>query len=811
MTATYANQSTVVGSIQLAPSTIASNLSSLISTQYGDINTISSLLSTQSNFFATQTFGPQYSTIARDISNTLFNVSSSIYEQTIYYSTLSSYTASNTIPASQISSFAANDLIPPGYRPTKEFLILSDTAPGRYLLIPDISAISTTQTGLLTIEEIGGFSSRQDIIGTTDQILAFGRDNLTNLTLFDAITLAPTASYYAPIGSNGIYRAGIYHPRYHYVLIGTNSAFPTQTLTQFVETDPYRISLFNVGQYIPDTRAIAQSPAGDIIVGGTASGISVLGYNPSTDPDLIFETFSFYSSDTTLPPNGITALDCSGYWIAGGRGTPDKIISYMSDISGRNLNRWARADISQVPQDLSAVSYLISDIARAGGKWIAASTGSHPEANGSLPLLIYESSNSITWTVRRTTLSGEDLFGPTPDPTKLHLYAASNGIIYLQTQTSLYQASISALTTWRLAIPRTTQRFNSLLGAYIPANTIEYNTLYLKKQIELNDTLYMTTSSILAISTATRDNISSLSTQLARGLDVISQDTLSTLSTALGYVSEYRIQTESSFTTTYTTQTDISSLTTQYNTEINPSFSSLSSYFSTSVKAADLSTLSTLFAGRTDPQTTTAELLSTTAGIYAYPVYSTLTAPQVQAQRLNIGLQDISDQTALTVQLGAGGRFYINSNVDPNATTMSYAGGITTMNTNFVVDGYLSKVAGTFNIEHPNPDAAAAGYRLRHSFVEAPTRGENIYRYVVSVHDGRGSVELPSYFESLNENPQVWVQPATFAQARAKICGRFLTVFASEDCEVSVMVIGTRADPAARKGFDDRGGVYFSR
>jgi hypothetical protein len=583
-------------------------------------------------------------------------------------------------------------------------------------------------------------------------------------------------------------------------------------LTQFVETDPYRISLFNVGQYIPDTRAIAQSPAGDIIVGGTASGISVLGYNPSTDPDLIFETFSFYSSGATLPPNGITALDCSaGYWIAGGRGTPDKIISYMSDISGRNLNRWARADISQVPQDLSAVSYLISDIARAGGKWIAASTGSHPEANGSLPLLIYESSNSITWTVRRTTLSGEDLFGPTPDPTKLHLYAASNGIIYLQTQTSLYQASISALTTWRLAIPRTTQRFNSLLGAYIPANTIEYNTLYLKKQIELNDTLYMTTSSILAISTATRDNISSLSTQLARGLDVISQDTLSTLSTALGYVSEYRIQTESSFTTTYTTQTDISSLTTQYNTEINPSFSSLSSYFSTSVKAADLSTLSTLFAGRTDPQTTTAELLSTTAGIYAYPVYSTLTAPQVQAQRLNIGLQDISDQTALTVQLGAGGRFYINSNVDPNATTMSYAGGITTMNTNFVVDGYLSKVAGTFNIEHPNPDAAAAGYRLRHSFVEAPTRGENIYRYVVSVHDGRGSVELPSYFESLNENPQVWVQPATFAQARAKICGRFLTVFASEDCEVSVMVIGTRADPAARKGFDDRGGVYFSR
>jgi hypothetical protein len=368
-TATYASQSTAIGSIQAAPSSIYNELSSLTSTQYGDITTVSSLLWSMSNFFATQTFSSQYSTLSTSITGTLNTVSATIYEQQGYYSTLSSYTANSTVTAAQISSFAQNDLVPPGYRPTKNFLMLAEANPGNYLVIPDISYVSTgiIHTDLV-MRETTGFAKRPDIIGTTDQILIFGSDRTNNLTTFDPVSFQTTANYYAPIGQNGVFRSAIYHPRYHYVLVGTNSDRSTQTLVQFVETDPYRISLFNVGQYISDTQVIAQAPSGDIIVGGIdPNGRSVVGYNPSTDPDLIFETFTFFTSQTTLPPNGITALAYgASTWIAGGIGQPADIVSYMSDERGNNLNRWQRATVN-VPQDISSISYTVSDVIKTSG------------------------------------------------------------------------------------------------------------------------------------------------------------------------------------------------------------------------------------------------------------------------------------------------------------------------------------------------------------------------------------------------------------------------------------------------------------
>ena len=804
-TATYASQSTAVASIQAAPSSIASQLSSLTSTQYGQITQVSSLLSTMSNFFATQTFGPQYSTLSTSITGTLSTVSASIYVQQAYYSTLSSYTANSTITAAQISSFAAADLIPPGYRPTKDFLMLAETAPGNYLVIPDISAISTgISRADLVMRETTGFVSRQDIIGTTDQILIFGSDRINNLTTFDPLSLQTTANYYAPIGSQGAFHTAIYHPRYHYVLVGTNSQIPTQTLVQFVETDPYRISLFNAGQYISDTRAIAQSPSGDIIIGGTdGGGRPVVGYNPSTDPDLIFETFTFYTSQTALPPNGITSLAYSqGRWIAGGRGRPTEVISQMSDISGRNLDRWTRADVSGQLQDISSISYAISDIIWSveQGQWIAAA------AAAQAPLLIYTSPNGISWTATKTSLSGEDLATGSFDPLKIHLYESGQQI-FLQTQAGLYEGSGA---TWRRAIPAQTLQYNSMIGALIPANTIEYNTLYLQKELANNQALYIQTSTAVQTDCATKDNISSLSTQLARGTDGITQATLSTLGTALSNLSQYRVNTAQSFNMAYTTRDDLAALSTTYSTILNPELSTLSSYFAASVKSSDLSTLSTYFSGRVDPQTTTTQLISTTAGIYAHPVYSTIQAPRAQIANLTLTPQSITDPITLQVQAP---KFYINSNVDPSATTLSYINRTTQMNTNFVIDGYLSKEAGTFNISHPDPQMAAQGYRLRHSFVEAPTRGENIYRAAATTVAGQATIPLPSYFASLNEAPQAWVQPQGFAQAHAVVspCNTYLTVYTSTDCEVAIMVIATRKDPAAIRGFDDRGGVYFSR
>ncbi len=202
--------------------------------------------------------------------------------------------------------------------------------------------------------------------------------------------------------------------------------------------------------------------------------------------------------------------------------------------------------------------------------------------------------------------------------------------------------------------------------------------------------------------------------------------------------------------------------------------------------------------------------MSTTVGIYNYPVYSTLQAPSVKVSNLRLTPQEITDPVSLQIQAP---QFYIKRNIDPSDTKMEYVNGVTKLNTNFIVDGYLSKQAGTFNIEHPDPQMAAAGYRLRHSFVEAPTRGENIYRSTAQTVNGMAIVLLPSYFASLNESPQAWVQPHSFSPARATVSPdrTHLTVYTLEDCTVDVLVIGTRTDPAAVRGFDNRGGVYFSR
>lgn len=47
--------------------------------------------------------------------------------------------------------------------------------------------------------------------------------------------------------------------------------------------------------------------------------------------------------------------------------------------------------------------------------------------------------------------------------------------------------------------------------------------------------------------------------------------------------------------------------------------------------------------------------------------------------------------------------------------------------------------------------------QLKHCFVKAPTRGDNLHRFRVTAHDCRGQIELPTYFWDLNEDAQAWV------------------------------------------------------
>ena len=115
----------------------------------------------------------------------------------------------------------------------------------------------------------------------------------------------------------------------------------------------------------------------------------------------------------------------------------------------------------------------------------------------------------------------------------------------------------------------------------------------------------------------------------------------------------------------------------------------------------------------------------------------------------------------------------------------------------------INKAAGTFRIPHPDP-AKTCTHWLVHSFVEAPTEGENLYRYVVEVKSGTASLELPDYFKYVNRDVQVKTSPIdSFGMAQAQVdpgLGSIL-ISADTDGKYNVLVMGTRTDCGAIKGW----------
>ncbi|MEO7423778.1 MAG: collagen-like protein [Fibrobacteria bacterium] len=125
--------------------------------------------------------------------------------------------------------------------------------------------------------------------------------------------------------------------------------------------------------------------------------------------------------------------------------------------------------------------------------------------------------------------------------------------------------------------------------------------------------------------------------------------------------------------------------------------------------------------------------------------------------------------------------------------------------------GTIAKTSGTFDIPHPDPAKAAQGMRLRHSFVESPTRGDNIYRFQVQVRNGVGRVALPGYFAPLNENPQIWItSDEQFAQTYGKVNPdmKEAVIHADRDGSYNVLIIATRRDKDAHQGWDSLGIEY---
>jgi hypothetical protein len=152
-----------------------------------------------------------------------------------------------------------------------------------------------------------------------------------------------------------------------------------------------------------------------------------------------------------------------------------------------------------------------------------------------------------------------------------------------------------------------------------------------------------------------------------------------------------------------------------------------------------------------------------------------------------------------------------DGNVDQHHFYVDGTEKMTLNSSGLTVAGAVSKVSGTFDIPNPNPAKAKDGWRLRHSFVESPTRGDNIYRWTVDVKAGEAVVSMPDYFSYLNENVQVWVSPRghfgnAFGEASSDL--KQITIKADIDGKDNVLARGTRKDQGAKDGFDALGLEY---
>ena len=110
----------------------------------------------------------------------------------------------------------------------------------------------------------------------------------------------------------------------------------------------------------------------------------------------------------------------------------------------------------------------------------------------------------------------------------------------------------------------------------------------------------------------------------------------------------------------------------------------------------------------------------------------------------NAGKMYIGMDNSGGIGLFGSGVAYAASIGTPNATALVFAtndivrASITSAGS-FSVVGTMSKGGGIFAIVHPNPAMASEGYRLRHCFIESPTRSDNIYRFTVTTQNLTGS------------------------------------------------------------------------
>lgn len=134
--------------------------------------------------------------------------------------------------------------------------------------------------------------------------------------------------------------------------------------------------------------------------------------------------------------------------------------------------------------------------------------------------------------------------------------------------------------------------------------------------------------------------------------------------------------------------------------------------------------------------------------------------------------------------------------------------GTVTLTGNLRVTGAFTAATKSFLIPHTDPEKR--GWLLRHSTVEAPTRGDNLYRYqiVIKSDGGDATIPLSSYWKYLNENPQVWVTAiGQFANGYGYVdeTSNKLIIKGEKKGGYNVLLVGTRKDKLAKDFFDAQG------
>lgn len=115
----------------------------------------------------------------------------------------------------------------------------------------------------------------------------------------------------------------------------------------------------------------------------------------------------------------------------------------------------------------------------------------------------------------------------------------------------------------------------------------------------------------------------------------------------------------------------------------------------------------------------------------------------------------------------------------------------------FSITGSISKGAGTFVIDHP---LDPRNKLLYHSFVESPDVMNQYTGVAVLDASGEARIELPEYFEALNERytyqffPLRGSMPELFVKQRV-LNNSFVIAGGSPGGRISWMVTGVRHDP----------------